>query len=208
MEGDINCSRKWTGCEDFRNPQMESKFTKEKLSAKRRPVALWRRFRFDQSPQVTTIKNQFILKPFQTLFEQFPVKIKELEALCKLSKYDPFRQDIITDISFIDVPKPAQSWEKTDCESRCNYNKFCTVFLTYDGFIKSNPHLCGLSQLLDEYYSFYSTWSSQIRNVMKLLSQPIQEENNLDSEINDAAHQIVEETTNKILGKFVQKSLH
>lgn len=178
-------------------------FTK-KEPTRRKPVES-KRFRFVEPPQVLEIKHRYLLKPFKTLFNKFPVKIQELKTLCASDKYNPLCDNISTPVDIFQIPPPlTKIAEEHDCKDsiHCNFKTDCPVLTSYDGFIKSNQEMSDLVKLLESYCDFYEKWAYQFKKSLYLLGQPIQEENNLDSEINEAAYALVDEITTKILCKL------
>lgn len=159
------------------------------------------------SASVTAIKRRNILAPFEAFFGQFPIKIRELQALVADPRYDPLREDIVTNLSMFSVPPSLQQMEKDkwrhvhSARSCCNFNRQTPIMLSYDGFIPANRHLVELATLLESYSEFYERWSGQFLNALALLKPPIMEEDNLSSELSDTIASCVCECVDLINGE-------
>lgn len=162
---------------------------------------------------VTAIKHQLVLDSFQIIFEQFPKKIAELKELKSKEQYRAGREDILTNCDAIfSVPPSLQQIQSEQVKMfskqsgpalpQCNCNRQTQVYLNYDGYIKANGHLENFVIKLESYYDFYSNWWNQFYYAVTLMKPEMEQENNLQSEIQDSAISFLSDICSKINGLF------
>ncbi|KAI2809820.1 Proteasome activator complex subunit 3 [Blomia tropicalis] len=174
-----------------------------------------RMIRLNCPMQITTIKHRLVYDAFRTLFEQFPHKIGELKKLLNDVQYRMERgKDIITDNGIFNVPPSLRQLEREQQQQQqqqqpkhehsnmstkmCNCNRQWQVYLNYDGYIKANQHLVQFVSQLESFYDFYTNWWNQFYYAVLLMKPQIQEENNLESEIQDSTFSFLSDIHSKI----------
>lgn len=182
------------------NKKRESQTPKQRQRRAPRPL------RFACPPSITSIKHRLVLDAFTTIFEQFPRKIDELKLLKSNEQYRRGRTDIFTDVSAFATPPPLSSikeeheknlkkhgrlkegekGQRKEGKVPCNCNSQSDVFLTFDGYIKANSHLVNFVTKLEAYYDFYSNWWIQFNYAVQLMKPQLQDENQLESEVQEA----------------------
>lgn len=164
-------------------------------------------FLFSYPKAIVQLQEKIILEVFETVFEQFPVKIDKLKRI--LVNTNPMDEHVLSDVSklFREPPslkdiKVAQDGQKLSPETgHCDHNTQEVVHLAYDGHIAVNSRLLKLAEMVDSFADFYVDWQKNFELAMALLRPRLNEEVHLVIENRDALTECVADMLSSVEGR-------